>query len=33
LRHYTGLRGTEQRLHRLLGEFRFARIADTAVAM
>jgi polysaccharide deacetylase family protein (PEP-CTERM system associated) len=32
LRHYTGLRGTEQRLHRLLREFRFARIADTVVA-
>jgi hypothetical protein len=28
LRHYTGLRRTIPRLQRLLGEFRFAAIAD-----
>lgn len=29
LRHYTGLAGTEARLHRLLSEFRFTTIAST----
>ena len=31
LRHYTGLAKTERRLRRLLAEFRFGAIADTAV--
>ena len=29
IRHYGGLRGTEDRLHRLLQEFRFTSIAET----
>lgn len=33
LRHYTGLRGTEGRLRKLLKEFRFARIADSTEMM